>query len=62
MTKSNVIAAGAALAMLALPAFADGDPAKGEKVFNKCKSCHAVGEGASNKVGPALNGIVGAAA
>ena len=36
-----------------------GDPAAGEKVFNKCKACHAVGEGAKNKIGPELNGIVG---
>ncbi|MDU8941833.1 c-type cytochrome [Ovoidimarina sediminis] len=49
-------------ATLALPALADGDAAKGERVFNKCKACHAVGDGAKNKVGPALNGIVGAAA
>jgi cytochrome c len=47
---------------LASPAFADGDAAKGEKVFRKCKACHAVGEKAKNKVGPALNGIVGAPA
>lgn len=31
----------------------------GEKVFKKCKSCHQVGEGAKNKTGPVLNGIVG---
>ena len=36
--------------------------AKGEKVFRKCKSCHAVGDGAKNRVGPMLNGIVGAPA
>jgi cytochrome c2 len=36
--------------------------AKGEKVFRKCKSCHQVGEGAKNKVGPMLNGIVDHAA
>lgn len=47
---------------LATPALADGDAAKGEKVFRKCQACHAVGEGAKNKVGPALNGIVGAPA
>lgn len=35
------------------------DAAAGEKVFNKCKACHAVGEGATNKVGPQLNGVVG---
>ena len=32
----------------------------GAKVFKKCKACHQVGEGAKNKVGPQLNGIVGA--
>ncbi len=36
-----------------------GDPEKGAKVFRKCKSCHAVGEGAKNKVGPHLNGVFG---
>ncbi|MHA7774660.1 c-type cytochrome [Roseibium sp. M-1] len=44
------------------PALADGDAATGEKVFKKCAACHAVGEGAKNKVGPSLNGIVGAPA
>ncbi|MBO0905753.1 c-type cytochrome [Jiella sonneratiae] len=36
-----------------------GDPAAGEKVFNKCKACHSIGEGAKNKIGPELNGILG---
>lgn len=36
--------------------------AEGESVFKKCKSCHQVGEGASNKTGPVLTGIVGAPA
>ena len=48
-----------ALACLALPAWADGDAAEGEKVFRKCKACHDVGEDAKNKVGPILNGIIG---
>ncbi|NCW61927.1 MAG: MFS transporter, partial [Rhodobacteraceae bacterium] len=39
-----------------------GDPEKGGKVFKKCKACHAVGDGAKNKVGPQLNNIVGNAA
>ena len=47
---------------LASPAFAEGDAAAGEKVFKKCKACHAVGEKAKNKVGPSLNGIGGAPA
>ena len=41
------------------------DPAlieAGEKVYKKCKSCHQVGEGAKNRVGPQLNGVVGGAA
>ncbi|WP_282610950.1 cytochrome c family protein [Pelagibius sp. Alg239-R121] len=50
----------ALLAVLAAPAFAEPDLAKGKKVFNKCKACHAVGEGAKNKVGPPLNGIIDA--
>lgn len=37
---------------------AQGDPEKGEKVFNKCKACHAVEE-AKNKIGPHLVGIFG---
>ncbi|MCP1199034.1 cytochrome c family protein [Notoacmeibacter sp. MSK16QG-6] len=36
-----------------------GDAAAGEKVFNRCKACHAVGEGAKNKVGPELNDLFG---
>ena len=35
-----------------------GDAEAGAKVFRKCQACHAVGEGAENKVGPVLNGIV----
>ena len=34
----------------------------GEKVFKKCKACHQVGEGAKNRTGPVLTGIVGHAA
>lgn len=33
--------------------------AAGEKVFRKCKACHAVGQGAENKTGPQLNGVMG---
>ena len=41
---------------------AEGDAAKGKKVFNKCKICHMVGEGAKKRIGPALNNIIGAKA
>ncbi|WP_281826952.1 c-type cytochrome [Jannaschia rubra] len=33
--------------------------AQGEGVFRQCKSCHQVGEGAGNRTGPVLNGVVG---
>jgi cytochrome c2 len=43
-----------------VPAALDAElVAAGERVFRKCKSCHQVGEGAKNRTGPALNGIVG---
>jgi len=31
----------------------------GKAVFNQCRACHAVGEGAKNQVGPVLNGVIG---
>ena len=49
----------ACVATLASPAFADGDVAKGEKVFKKCAACHEVGDGAKIKVGPVLNNVFG---
>ena len=47
-----------AVIMVSVPAFA-GDPKDGAQVFKKCQACHAVGEGAKNKVGPELNGLFG---
>lgn len=35
-----------------------GDAAAGETAFKVCASCHAVGEGARNRVGPVLNGVI----
>ena len=35
------------------------DVAAGKTSFNKCMACHAIGEGAKNKVGPVLNGLDG---
>jgi cytochrome c len=35
------------------------DAAAGEQSFKKCAACHAVGEGAKNKIGPELNGLDG---
>jgi cytochrome c len=38
------------------------DADAGKRVFARCLSCHKVGEGAANAVGPELNGIIGRAA
>lgn len=46
------------MGLLAGTALADGDIAKGEKVFKKCMACHTVTDKA-NKVGPYLVGVVG---
>jgi cytochrome c len=48
--------------VLASPSFAAdqlGDPARGSALFKECRSCHQVGEGAKNRIGPHLNGIFG---
>ena len=37
----------------------DVDLAAGKASFNKCLACHAIGDGAKNKVGPELNGLDG---
>ncbi|WP_444452064.1 c-type cytochrome [Rhodobacter capsulatus] len=62
--KISLTAATVAALVLAAPAFA-GDPAAGEKEFNKCKTCHsiiapdgtAIVKGA--KTGPNLYGVIG---
>ena len=56
LTLSTLIVIGAAAASSAAPA---QDLAAGKTSFNKCLACHAVGEGAKNKVGPVLNGLNG---
>ena len=50
-----------ALALMAgLPVAAHAQDAEaGKAVFNVCKACHAIGEGAKNQVGPVLNGLIG---
>ena len=48
----------AAVALIAGTARADGDPALGKTVFNKCAACHSVKQG-ENKIGPSLHGVVG---
>ena len=48
-----------ALVASAGAAVADGDGSAGEATFRVCKTCHRIGEGATNFVGPELNGVVG---
>lgn len=50
---------GLALAISAGSAYAAGDAAAGETVFKKCAMCHAIGPGATNRLGPELNDVVG---
>ena len=57
--KFGVIAIAALMLGTSGASSQDFDIKKGEKVFKKCAACHALGEGAKNKVGPELNGILG---
>jgi cytochrome c len=56
MRKTILTALG--LTLFAMQAHA-GDSVKGAKVYKKCVSCHMIGDGAKNRVGPHLNGIIG---
>ena len=50
LTAALVVSTGAACAQ---------DVAAGETSFKKCSICHAIGEAATNKIGPELNGLDG---
>ena len=60
-----ILSTAAAVLALSGAAFAEGDAAKGEKVFKKCKACHAIidadGEAImkGGKTGPNLYGVIG---
>ena len=52
LTVTLVLAAGGALA--------EGDGARGERLFNQqCKACHTLDKGGHNLVGPNLHGLFG---
>lgn len=60
MTSRLLAAVLSALVSLGFPAIAVAQDAEsGEKIFNRCKACHMVGEGAKNRTGPHLNGLFG---
>lgn len=49
-----------AVAGFAYPAYAAGDAAAGQQIFeHTCNLCHQIGPGAKNYVGPELNGLNG---
>jgi cytochrome c len=54
----TLVPALAALLAAAPALAAEGDAAKGEKVFGQCKICHSVEKG-RNMIGPSLAGVVG---
>lgn len=55
---SGFFATLAIASLLSAPSLAEGDIAKGKKVFNKCKACH-VADTEKNKIGPHLVGMFG---
>lgn len=62
--KSLVLTATALTISLSGSAFAEGDVAKGEKAFKKCRACHAIVNGddviqKGGKTGPNLYGVIG---
>ena len=59
MKKLTLSALVALTSMTAASAAMAQDAAAGKTSFNKCLACHAIGEGAKNKVGPELNGLDG---
>ncbi len=58
--KIALFAVGLAVAAggMTAPAWAEGDAARGKKVFNKCKACHKLAAG-KKAIGPSLNGLFG---
>jgi len=56
--RLQTIAAAATFLLAASIAQAQGDPKRGEKVFEACRACHAA-DGEANEVGPGLRGVFG---
>ena len=62
LTTIAALTFGASIVMAQDTAVVAGDDERGQTLFRKCAACHQVGEGAKNRVGPQLNGIIGAKA
>lgn len=54
----TTLLAGLALLATASASGAEGNVEAGKKVFNKCATCHGIGD-KKGAVGPSLNGVVG---
>jgi cytochrome c len=59
MKKPTLSALVVIMSQVAASAALAQDVAAGKSSFNKCLACHAIGEGAKNKIGPELNGLNG---
>jgi cytochrome c len=58
--KALIVTAIVAVAVSAPVDFAAAqDVTKGAQVFNQCKLCHRIGDGAKNLIGPVLNNVIG---
>lgn len=49
----------AAASAVAIASATFGDATRGEVVFAQCRTCHQIGSGATDRIGPHLNGIFG---
>ena len=58
--QATFVAALSVAVMVAAPVMAEGNAARGERLFNQqCKACHAVEKGAASPTGPNLHGLFG---
>jgi len=56
----HILRFAAAVTFVGSVALADtADIEAGKRVFNTCKGCHEVGQGATHRIGPHLNGLFG---
>ena len=62
LTTIAALTFGASIVMAQDTSVEVGNAERGQTLFRKCAACHQVGEGAKNRVGPQLNGIIGAKA
>lgn len=58
MAMIRACLSGVGVLLFAVTAFAEGDPARGERSFSKCSACHII-ENPRTRMGPHLMGVVG---